>query len=159
MRRLYIILFAILCSTTAALAQNVIIGDKIPKIKSNAWLMDAEPDSAPYTCIIFYHSESDLCNTALRNLKQLCCEYKGQFNIIIVTKEDYSVAGVSLTSALDNYSGVLFDNEGRVFRDFGVKFVPFCVIYNSHREALWCGNATTLNINIFRNIVTEKDKI
>ena len=121
--------------------------------------MDAEPDSAPYTCIIFYHSESSLCNAALRGVKQLCREYKGQFNIVIITKEDYSVAGVSLTSALDNYSGVLFDNEGRIFRDFGVKFVPFCVIHNSHREAVWCGNAATLNINIFRNIVTEKDKI
>lgn len=159
MRRLCIIIFALLCSTTAALAQNIIIGDKIPKIRSHAWLMDAEPDSAPYTCIIFYHSESDLCNAALRGVKQLCREYKGQFNIVIITKEDYSVAGVSLTSALDNYSGVLFDNEGRIFRDFGVKFVPFCVIYNSHREAVWCGNAATLNINIFRNIVTEKDKI
>lgn len=157
MNKVLIILFTLLSSTTTLFAQNVIIGDKIPKIKSNAWLMDAEPDTAPYTCIIFYHSESELCNMALHKVKELCREYKRVLNIVIVTKEDYSIAGVALTSALDNYTGVLFDNGGRIFRDFGVKFIPFAVIHDSKHKIVWCGNATTLSKDIFRNIVTEKD--
>lgn len=159
MKHLAIILFSLLCATYSASAQKVIIGDKIPTIKSNAWLMDAEPDSAPYTCIVFYHSESELCIKSLENIKGFCGEYNGLFNLVVITKEDYAEAGVTLTSFLDNHSGVLFDNNGKIFNDFGVKFVPFSVIYNAKHKIVWCGNSASLTLEIFRNIVTEKDKI
>ncbi|MDO5496757.1 MAG: hypothetical protein Q4F45_02645 [Alistipes sp.] len=157
MRRLIIIFFAILFCAEFAQGQNVIIGEKIPTIKSGTWLMDAQPEEATFSCIIFYHSESKLCQESLKKMITLCQEYPGQFNLTVITKEEHDTAGVTLTSLLSDYTGILFDESGTIFKNFGVKFLPFSVICNSKGRVLWCGNPATLNIDVFKNIVIKNN--
>lgn len=155
MKRFTIIFFAFLFCIEIAQGQNVIIGEKIPTIKSGTWLMDAQPEQANFSCIIFYHSESKLCQESLKKMNALCKEYPGQFNLTIITKEEHDKAGVTLTSLISDYTGILFDESGAIFKNFGVKFLPFSVICNSKGRVLWCGNPATLNIDIFKDIVIK----
>lgn len=159
MKRCIIIIFALVLTTISAHGQNIIIGDKVPEVKDKLWLMDAEPDEAPYTCIMFYHSESELCITSLRNTQQLFDEYNDLFNLVIITKEYHDQAGVTLTSLLSDHTGVIFDEGGKIFRVFGIKFLPFSIIFDQRGTILWCGNSSAIDFDVVRNIVTEKDKI
>jgi hypothetical protein len=157
MKRYAIILLAILFSaTTYVKAENIVIGDKLPDIRLQSWLMDMQPDQASYTCILFYHTESELCKRSLKQIKRLVKANAPHFNMIIITKEDYKSAGVALTEHLADNIGVAFDDRGRTFRYFGVKFIPFCVICNKKRIALWCGHAGGLTQQTLEKIVNTK---
>jgi hypothetical protein len=51
---------------------------------------------------------------------------------------------------------VAFDDNGRTFRAFGVKFTPYCVITNHKRRAVWCGNDNLLDAQILQEITIQK---
>ena len=72
-------------------------------------------------------------------------------------KFDISVTvlfGGGVTEHLKEYIGVAFDDNGKTFRDFGVKFIPYCVICNKKR-VVWCGNAALLNEQRLEKIITK----
>ena len=91
-------------------------------------------------------------------VKSLCKAAEENMNMIILTKEQYSEAGVTLTEHLGNNTCVAFDDSGRSFRNFGVKFIPFCVICDKKRTVMWCGHAGTLNQQIIEKIINVKTK-
>ena len=70
MKHFFIILSLLLTISVNVEAQNIIIGDKMPEISVKKWLMDSEPSAAEYSCILFYHSKSDLCRQTLATIKQ-----------------------------------------------------------------------------------------
>ena len=59
---------------------------------------------------------------------------------------------------LGNNTCVAFDDAGRSFRNFGVKFIPFCVICNKRKAVMWCGHAGTLNQQVIDRIINSKTK-
>ena len=156
MKQILMILFFVLTSPTTASAQNVIVGERLPELSLRKWLMDLPPERSEYTCYLFYHSESALCAKSLHAIKPLVKEVKTQLNLIIVTKEEYKDAGVTLTEHLDDNIYVAFDLQGRAFRSIGVDFIPFCVICDKKRRAMWCGNAMTLTQSVLDKILTTK---
>ena len=154
------LLLTILCSmafmATSAEAQNIILGEKVPDSKFRSWLMDMQPDAADYTCILFHNSKSPRCQKHLPQIKRIVNSNEDKLNLIILTKEDYSKAGVALTEHLGDHIGVAFDDGGRTFTAYGVRFIPFCVIYDKKGYALWCGHAGSLTQEIFDRILTYK---
>ena len=158
MRKILFILAATICFIDVAQSQNVIIGEIAPDLKIKQWLMDLQPEETDYTCILFYHSESPQCRKNLAAVKSLCKAAEENMNMIILTKEQYSEAGVTLTEHLGNNICVAFDDSGRSFRNFGVKFIPFCVICDKKRTVMWCGHAGTLNQRIIEKIINVKTK-
>lgn len=158
MKRLLVILIFLLSCRYTANAENVIIGDKLPEMQLRAWLMDTKPVDKPLSCILFHHTESDLCCSCLEQVKQLVYDYSSNINLVIITKEEYAKAGVALTEHLCDNVGVAFDDKGLTFRAFGVSFIPFCVICDDKNRAVWCGNGMTLDKEIIKNILTTKSK-
>ena len=157
MRRCLLIAFAMILSLGSTLqAQNIIIGDKAPDLRIKQWLMDMQPEAAAYTCVLFYHSESPLCRKHISSVKSIAKEVDGELNIVILTKEKYGKAGVTLTEHLDDHIGVAFDDEGRTFRSYGVRFIPFCVIYDAKRKVVWCGHAGSLNEKTIERVMNIK---
>lgn len=150
------IAFALISAPTEA--QNIILGEKVPDSRIRSWLMDLQPDEADYTCILFHHSQSPRCQESLSRIKRVVNKNKGKLNLIIITKEDYSKAGVTLTKHLSDQVGVAFDDGGRTFYAYGVRFIPFCVIYDKKEDAVWCGHAKSFNENVFDRILTHKRK-
>ena len=156
MKKILMILFVVLTSLATASAQNVIVGEKLPDPSLRKWLMDLQPERGEYTCYLFYHSESVLCAKSLNAIKPLVKEANAQLNLVIITKEEYKDAGVTLTEHLDDNIYVAFDLQGRAFRSIGVDFIPFCVICDKKRRAMWCGNAMTLTQSVMDKILTTK---
>lgn len=158
MKRFLILAMAVFCVVWSAYAENIIIGEQLPDMRIKSWLMDFQPEEADYTCILFHHSESPLCDRQVRRIKRLISNHTPECNIVIITKEEYADAGVTLTEHLADNTAIAFDEKGRTFRAFGVKFIPFCVICDDHQEALWCGNGATLTKQIIEQILTTKTK-
>lgn len=155
MKRILTILLFVMCAAiTDSQAQDVIIGEKIPKFSVRSWLMDLQPSEADYTCILFHHSESPLCKECLDMIHPLVELYGEKINMIIITKEDYAKAGVTLTRYLHDRVGVAFDQNGRIFRSLEVSFIPFCIVCDKKREVVWCGNGARLNRNELDKILT-----
>lgn len=144
MKHTLVILLALIAATTLR-AENIVIGEPVPKVHIRQWLMDFRPDPAEYTCIVFYHSESPLCREALPRIKRIVDHFDGGMNAVIITKEDYDAAGVTLTEHLDDHIGVAFDEDCRTFRYFQVTYIPFCVICDRKHRAVWCGNAASMD--------------
>ena len=147
---------AFILASTSAEAQNIILGEKVPDSKIRSWLMDLQPDAADYTCILFHHSKSPHCQECLPKIKRVVNNSEGKLNLIIITKEDYSKAGVTLTEHLGDKVGVAFDDGGRTFLAYGVRFIPFCVVYDKKGYAVWCGHAKSFNEKTFDRILTYK---
>jgi hypothetical protein len=154
MRKFLTTIFFTLLLSFCATAENVVVGDKLPKLSIRQWLMDSQPSDAEYTCYLFYHSHSELCQQSIDKIKQYISERKLSLNVIIITKEAYNNAGVKLTRYLNDHTGVAFDDNGRTFRYFGVKYIPFCVVSHKKR-VIWCGNGNSLSNNILDNILTK----
>lgn len=155
MKRFLLLLSLSLLLSGVSRAENVIIGEKIPDMDIDKWLMDIQPTQTDYTCILFYHSESELCRKCLKRIKHIVMN-NPQLNLIILSKEKYGDAGVALTEHLEDRIGVAFDDNGRTFRYFGVKFIPFCVIVDKKSRAKWCGNALTLEEKITDKITSKR---
>ena len=158
MRKFLFVLTVFLSLFESTKGQNVVIGEVAPDLKIKQWLMDLQPEEADYTCILFYHSESPQCRKNLEKVKTLCRTAEGKINMVILTKEKYSEAGVTLTEHLGHNTCVAFDDAGRSFRNFGVKFIPFCVICNKRKAVMWCGHAGALNQQIIERIINTKTK-
>lgn len=156
MKRFFSILLLLLATVSAVSAQSVIIGEKLPDLSLRKWLMDFEPSQAEYTCYLFCHSESNLCIKSLNAIKPLVKDDVHRLNLIIVTKEEYEDAGVTLTEHLDDNVFVAFDLQGRAFRSLDVNFIPFCIICDKKRRTLWCGNGITLTQTVLDKILTTQ---
>lgn len=137
-------------------AQSVVLGEKIPKLQLSRWLMDLQPEATDYTCLMFLHSESELCHSALRRVVPLVEQYGQRLNLVIITNESYDSAGVALTSLLDDRVGVAFDESGKTFRTLEVNFIPFCVVCDKRRRVVWCGHGATLTTNVMDKILTPQ---
>ena len=143
----------LILAATALRAENIVIGEPVPKIHVRQWLMDFRPAPADYTCIVFYHSESPTCRRALPAIKRVIDHFDGRMNAVIVTKEDYDAAGVTLTEHLDDLIGVAFDEDCRTFRYFLVNYIPYCVVCDHKRRAVWCGNAANLDEKTLERLI------
>ena len=156
MKRFFAILLFVLTLTCSVSAQNVIIDERLPDLNLRKWLMDFQPEPTEYTCYLFYHSESEQCKRALNIIKPLIDDTDSRMGLVIITKEEYEDAGVTLTGHLDDNVCVAFDINGRAYRSVGVDFIPFCIICNKKRQAMWCGNGATLTQTIMNKILTTK---
>lgn len=157
MKRLILCTILALMTISDGVCQSVIVGDKLPStIFQRRWLMDIQPDEADYTCILFYHSESGLCQRVLNKVKTIVEEYGSSLNLVIITKERYDKAGVTLTEHLDDRVGVAFDEGGRLFKQLEVSFIPFCVVCDKKRRTLWCGNGAMFTRDVMNNILTTQ---
>ena len=66
-------------------AQSVVVGDRLPDLHLRRWLMDLQPDQSDYTCLLFHHSESEVCRQSLRSIAAMVEEYGSTLNLVIIT--------------------------------------------------------------------------
>ena len=159
MMKKILLTLAVLVAAAAPRAENIVIGEPVPKLHIRQWLMDFRPAPAEYTCIVFYHSESPASRSSLPTIKRVVEHFGGRMNAIIITKEEYDDAGVTLTEHLDDHIGVAFDDDNKTFRYFQVIHIPYCVIYDRKHRAVWCGNPAAMDENHLEKIIdTSKEK-
>ena len=144
-RFLCILLVAIACSNTASLwAQRVEVGSRAPHIADVEWISDPLEESGKWLMVEFFHSSNKDCREHIDHLNTLAKDYRHDMEVLVLTREpSEQVASMLLHEYQYCYIGI--DEDGKVFRAFNVKHVPYAVIINPKGIIAWAGNPLTLN--------------
>ena len=152
MRRFVLALAAVVAMCGAAQAQNIAIGERVPRIKYMKWLKDYAPQKRAYTYIEFIHSKSHPCRLSVEHIAGIAEEFDN-INTIIITKED----GAALDGWVERYAGgasgvvILGDHS---FDRCGVKYAPFGLLIDHKKRARWFGNPQMLDRKTIEAIVS-----
>ena len=142
LRKIVISLFVLaLCCDTYA--QRIANRERIPKIKALHWLDDIVPAETEFTYIEFVHSRSTPCLESAIKIKRHIDNTDRPFRVIFITSERPDRIDTRLRECSGGYIGTLLDPSGHLFRDFAVRYIPFGVIIDSKRRAVWFGNPLT----------------
>lgn len=155
------IIFALVaaCMLTSAgetCAQRIATRERTPKIKTRHWLDDIVPQQAEYTYIEFIRSTSLPCIESCRKIKHYTDTADNPFRVVLITHEAPDLIDRRIRECLGGYVGLLIDDSGRLFDDFGVRYVPFGIILDKKRRAVWFGNPLTTDNGLFRRITAEE---
>ena len=158
MKRVFIILFAILGLCYSASAQNIRLGEKIPEINVESVLgAELRLINEEHTCLIFMHSQCQPCITALPELHKLTSQYDDKLALVLLTSESKDKEKEIVATFGSYVSAIAFDNNRHTYRSFGINFVPFAVIYNTNsRRIEWFGSMQQLDAKILNSICKTK---
>jgi len=140
---------------TAASAQHLALGERIPKIKTQKWLDDIVPQQTEYTYIEFVRSTTAPCIASFLKIKEYVTDRDIPFGVVFVVCDEPSQTDPRLRECLGGNVGALIDDTGRIFKDFGVRYVPFGVVIDRKRRAVWFGNPITVDDDFFSKL-TER---
>jgi hypothetical protein len=154
MRQLIVILAAVVASLlplTKTSAQNIRLGQPIPDMHTTLTddQMEALGDKE-FTCIIFVHSESTPCIDALSRFDTTAEALNNHSTLLILSNEEAWIEEILRKQIGFKEYTLAFDKDNRTFKAFGIRYVPFAVIYRTKNSRIeWFGplhqlNATTL---------------
>ncbi len=144
-RRVSILLATLMLPFGAAMAQNIILGEKTPEIKAVTWLDDHQANAAQWTYIEFYHPTNKACQTSLGQLKKLTEKMNTKLRIVVITQESADKVAEALRPYLSPQIAVGIDTQGKVFAAYGISYIPFGVLTDAKNRALWIGNSLQFN--------------
>lgn len=136
-----LLIVALVCGF-ASRAQEIVIGERVPDFRPTEWL-GAHPseDDRRATLLIFYHTESQPCVESLPHIDSLARSME-QVRVIMVAMEAKERIAPSLARYMSERFYVAIDRSGRVFTNYGIRYVPFGVLVDSKGRAQWIGNPT-----------------
>lgn len=146
--KLAILIFA-LCAWGVTTAQNVAIGERVPKVKSFKYTID----KGEYLYMGFVHSPSRPCEISAPKISELINSFD-QISAVLFTREQQGECEQWLIDAFLNGSQVQMGAD-EIFQKFGVDYAPYGVILDYKRRALWQGNPQTLDKTKIDNILQQ----
>lgn len=156
----FIYIVTILCTllliASRAQAQHVALEERIPKIKAGQWLNDNAPEKSQYTYIEFINSRTASCQHTLLQI-QKDAHFGENVRAVIITNESPEQISPELRKCANDYIHVAFDVDGDIFRDFNVQYVPFGIVVDHRRKALWFGNPITLKTDFLDKIIIQNN--
>lgn len=149
-----------LFTASAAMAQNIRLGERIPAIDIHATMgTHLDHIETDYVCLVFIHSSSLPCIEALDEFAPIADCVKQQMSVVLITPEDPDGKKELLTRFVDDNTSVAFDRDYKTFSAFGINFAPFGVIYDTKRShAEWFGSIQQLDVEILTEITQRKIK-
>jgi hypothetical protein len=146
--KLAILIFA-LCAWGVTTAQNVAIGERVPKVKSFKYTID----KGEYLYMGFVHSPSRPCEISAPKISELINSFD-QISAVLFTREQQGECEQWLIDVFLNGSQVQMGAD-EIFQKFGVDYAPYGVILDYKRRALWQGNPQTLDKTKIDNILQQ----
>ena len=142
MKRLLAIVTLLIMSTSGVEAQSVSLGIKVPGIHLDSELgKELEMVTKEYVYMIFVHSESSPSIALVERLTGVDQRLMHNLDVVLVTAEDIADNATIVERFADGRFPIAYDLEHRTFRNFGISYVPFGVIYDTKRKrALWFGS-------------------
>ena len=131
-----------------ASAQDVALGERLPKVKIATWLDDRIPEERELTYLEFFSANNPQCRMSLLQLQDLSRKFANRLSIVIVTKDPEEKVRTMLLPYLSDNIGVVMDRDHKIYTSFDVKYVPFGVLHDSKRRAVWMGNTLKLTEEI-----------
>lgn len=149
-------LMCALAAAAEASAQRIATGERTPKIKTRHWLDGIVPDESEYTYIEFIRSSSLPCIESCRKIKRHADTSQRPLRVVFITREEPETVDRRIRECLGGHVGTIIDDTGRIFEDFGVQYVPFGIIIDRKRRAVWFGNPLTTDNALFRKITAQE---
>ena len=142
MKRTIFLTLVALVASLAVRAQEIVIGERVPDFRPTEWL-GAQPseDDRRATLLVFYHTESQPCVETLPHIDSLARAMKNE-RVIVVAMEPKERIAPSVARYMSERFYVAIDRSGRVFSNYGIRYVPFGVLVDSKGRAQWIGNPT-----------------
>lgn len=142
-------LFALAAAPVALQAQHIVFGERVPEVKVHTWLRGQRPTTeTKLTYIEFFDASNKACISSLAQLKALCDRSAGQMQLVVVARENADDLDELIGKYLAPNVSVALDADGKVFAAFEVRYVPFGVLIDTRRRALWMGNSLQLTPEI-----------
>lgn len=145
------LLLALAAYHTPLSAQNVALGERVPEVKVQSWIEDRAPGNAPMTYVEFFHSSCGSSIDALKRLKAISETMGKELNVVVVTTADDTASGALLRPYLSRNMFAGIDPNGKLFKSFGVTYVPFGVLLDNKNRALWAGNTLNFDTETIKN--------
>lgn len=140
MKRTIFLTLVALVASLAVRAQEIVIGERVPDFRPTEWL-GAQPseDDRRATFLVFYHTESQPCVETLPHIDSLARAMKNE-RVIVVAMEPKERIAPSLARYMSERFYVAIDLSERVFKSYGIRYVPFGVLVDPKGRAQWIGN-------------------
>ncbi len=143
MKRILIGTLAVL-SMTAAMGQNVVLGERTPELRIRSWLDDRAPIQGRTTLLVFFHSASRPSVESLGHVQALGAKFGDRLNVVVLAREESAEVRRLVAPYAQGNLTVAFDDEGRSFAAYNVQYLPFGVLVTAKGRALWMGNPRQL---------------
>ena len=156
-RKLWLALAA-LVMTTATSAQNICLGERIPDMNISSSIgVPVEQITTDYVCLIFMHTGSAPCVEAVSSFVAAAGMYAALLSVVLLTNEQSDGSRDVLRPFVRDNVSVAFDRDGRTFENFGIRYVPFVVVYDTkRRKAQWCGTIRQRDKQSLNALIMQK---
>lgn len=162
MKRLLLTIAILLLTAAAhtAVAQRIAYGERTPRLnlKNCSWLDDKVPAPGEFVYIGFVYSRSNACLEFCERIKRRMARMEHPMQVILVTREPEDMIHKLVHECLGDNVGTIIDHDGHIFREFGVRYVPFAVLIDDKRRAIWFGNPLTGDRDVFTNTPRKEIK-
>lgn len=150
MKKFILVLIMMLGSVPMAMAQRLLIGDKVPDLKSTTWVDGRKPSGDKPIFIDFFMSESETCMKLLPKFEALYNKYKDRIDFVLITKESNNEI-IRAIGSKDYF--IAIDTKGNIYTKLAVEFLPYSIFVSSGGKLMWQGNLANL-----REETLQKDK-
>lgn len=160
MKRLLAIATLFVMSVSYSLAQSVSLGIRVPDIHLDSELgKELEMATKDYVYLVFVHSESSPSIALVESLSGIDEPLMHNLDVVLVTPEDIADNATIVERFADGRFPIAYDIEHRTFRNFGISYVPFGVIYDAKRNrALWFGSTLPFDDSALMHKIGNQQK-
>ena len=149
MKKLLAVCLTALFATTAA-AQTVALGEKVPELKSAAWLDGRQPAAAPLTYVEFFRPSSAASRASLDDLQALSRKFGSKLHIVVLSRASDEETLALLRPYVSDAMSVGLDASGRIFNAYGIRYAPSGVLVDAKKRAVWMGNSRQVDEPLIR---------
>lgn len=147
-KAILLILAALLLPLAATRAQNIALGDRVPELKVQSWLDDKTPAQAERCFVNFFHSANQASVNSVKRLKEISRQMGPRLKVVIVAYEGEEKVAQFLRPYLSENFGVAFDPEGKLYKGYGVNYIPFGMLLDAKNRLLWLGNSLQITTDL-----------
>lgn len=147
MKRLFAIVAILAATLTPSLAQKIVIGSRVPDIRSEKqmeWLTPI-PEKGRAMLIDFFSSDNPSCVKGYALLGTVAGKLGVNVTVVVLSASD-SEQFRALAAADGGKYCFAIDEDDDIFNAFAVRYLPFYMLVNAKGEMVWQGDISNLDI-------------
>lgn len=142
----FLVTLALTISAATLSAQKLVIGERAPELKVQQWLISAPAVDGKAIMVEFFHPANKKSAERITKLNSLASTNGDKMIVIVLVRDDSDNAKSILTSGNPSYYPAI-DDAGKTFSTFGIKYIPYAVLYDKRGRILWVGNPSSISNN------------
>lgn len=146
MRFTFMATLALVLSTITLSAQKLVIGERAPELKVQQWLITPPTIDGKAVMVEFFHPANEKSGDRITKLNSLAATNSDKITIVVLAKDDSGNTIPMLTAGNPSYYPAI-DDSGKTFTAYGVKYIPYAVLYDKRGRILWLGNPSSVSNN------------